>query len=321
MTDGPLTAQEHRALLAEIAAEVKARRASGALPVSVERELAGVFAANAPLGTADDDPVQLLHRTEAAAHVNPAAPTDSRIPGGSHAKLLLRRSIGWCLGWLAGQATTFNGLAVRLLRVYDERLTRLEAVAGAPDASIVDRVAGRAEDRLEAAHAAAVKALQDLPDGRVLVARGGGGRLCEALVDQGIDAYLVEPDADASFDASATGLDARPGLPAEHLHALPRLTLAGVVLIGEPDEATPAAKVDLASAAHRALRSGGVLVVVATDPASWGKGATAAAADLALGRPWKAATWTAVLREIGFEVDGVEAPKGTVVVVGRVPSS
>jgi hypothetical protein len=318
---GPLTAQEHRALLAEIAAEVKARRASGALPASVERELAAVFAANAPVGTSDDDPAQLLRRAEAAAHINPAAPTDSRLPGGAHAKLLLRRSIGWCLGWIAGQSTTFNAIATRLLRVIELRLQRIEDAVGAPDPASVDRVAGRAEDRLVAAHPVATAAVQHLPEGRVLVARGGGGRLCEALVEQGVDAYLVEPDADASFDASATGLDARPGRASEHLHALPPASLAGAILVGDPDEATPTAKVALASAAHRALRPGGVLVVLGTDPATWGKGATAAAADLSLGRPWKATTWAAVLTEIGFTLEAVEAPKGTVVVVGRTPSS
>lgn len=318
---GPLTAQEHRALLSEIAAEVKARRASGALPASLERELAGAFAANAPVGTFDDDPAHLLQRAETTAHVNPAAPTESRLPGGSHAKLLLRRSIGWCLSWLAMQSTAFNAIATRMLRVLDLRLQRLEASVGAPDSAVVDPVAGRAEDRLEAAHPAVVKAIDDLPEGRVLVARGGGGRICELLIDQGHDAYLVEPDPDASFDASARGLDARPGRSAEHLHALPKATLAAIVLVGEPDEATPTAKIGLASAAFRALRPGGALVVLATDPASWGKTTTAAAADLSLGRPWKAATWTAVLGEIGFTADSVEAPKGTVVVVGRTPTS
>jgi len=316
----PLTAIEHRTLLAEIAAEVKARRASGALPASVERELAAVFAANAPVGTSDDDPKQLLRRAEASAYIDPAAPTASRIPGGPHAKLLLRRSIGWCLGWLAGQSTAFNGIATRLLRLFDERLARIEAAVGAPDPSIVHRIAGRAEDRLAAAHHVVVAAVSHLPEGRVLVARGGGGRLCEAIVDSGIDAYLVEPDAEASFDASATGLDARPGLPGEHLLALPRGTLAGVVLVGDPDEANPAAKVALAAAAHRSLNPGGVVVVLGTDPATWGTGPTAAAADLAPGRPWKAATWAAVLDEIGFTLEPVDAPDGTVVVVGRVPS-
>jgi SAM-dependent methyltransferase len=155
----------------------------------------------------------------------------------------------------------------------------------------------------------------------VLVARGGGGRICEALVDQGLDAYLVEPDPDASFDASAAGLDARPGHPGDHLRALPHDTLAAIVLVGDPDDATPTAKVALASAAFRALRPGGVLVVLSTDPASWGQGATAIAADLALGRPWRATTWTAVLSEIGFAVAPTKAPKGTIVTVGRSVTS
>jgi hypothetical protein len=55
-------------------------------------------------------------------------------------------------------------------------------------------------------------------------------------------------------------------------------------------------------AARRVVEPGGRLVVLGTDPERWGGGDTAVVADLAPGRPWRAATWAHVLDDHGFDV-------------------
>ena len=58
---------------------------------------------------------------------------------------------------------------------------------------------------------------------------------------------------------------------------------------------------DLAEHAVRTVQAGGRVVVCSLTPAVWGEGVTAVEADLAPGRPLRAATWAAVLGEHGCD--------------------
>jgi hypothetical protein len=151
------------------------------------------------------------------------------------------------------------------------------------------------------------------------VARGGDGALCRDLVALGHDAYLVEPDADAAFEAASLGLDARPGTSAAHLRRLPPATLAAAVLIADVDVLPVASRLDLVRLAVPALLPGGVVAVVGADPEAWGSGASAVAADLAAAPPWRAATWAAVLADAGLLALPPIALPGGHLVVGRSP--
>lgn len=314
-----LTPAEHRALLTEIADEVRAKRASGELPVGLERELDEVFARHAPAGALDDDFDQLIRRVESSAHINTQVPTASNVPGGATAKRLILRGIHSCLTWLAGQTGTFAGLTTRVMHLLDDRLTALESSVGLPDPSTVSRLAGPGPVDEAAAADALGLVLESCPSGRVLVARGGDGGLCRALIAAGYDAYLVEPDPDAAFDASSLGLDARPGTAAAHLRRLPPASLAAAVLVGDVDVLPVASRLQLARLASPALRPGGLVAVLGADPVSWGSGATSLAADLAAAPPWRAATWGAVLADTGLlALPPVTLPGGHLV-VGRAP--
>lgn len=295
-----LSPAEHRALLAEIADEVQAKRASGELPAGLERELDEAFARHAPVGAMDDELGQLLRRVEASSHVNAHVPTGSNVPGGAQVKLLILRAIAWCLAWLAGQTSTFAGLTTRVLHILDDRLTELESSVGLPDPATVSRLAGPGPVAAAEAAAALGPVLDGGPAGRVLVARGGDGALCRALVADGHDAYLVEPDADVAFEAASLGLDARPGTAIAHLRRLPPASLAAVVLVGDPDLVPVASRLQMARLAAAAVMPGGTVAVLGADPFIWGSGATAVAADLAVGRPWRPATWAAVLADVGL---------------------
>jgi hypothetical protein len=295
-----LSPAEHRALLAEIAEEVRARRVSGDVPAELERELDEAFARHAPVGALDDGLPELLRQVEANAHVNTQVPTASNVPGGAQVKLLILRAIGWCLAWIAGQTTAFAGLTNRVLHVLAERITALEGSVGLPDPGTISRLAGAGPVAAGDAVAALAPLLASCPAGRVLVARGGDGALCRALIDAGHDAYLVEPDADAAFEAASVGLDARPGTAAAHLERLPSQSLAAVVLVGDVDVLPVANRLQLAGLAAAALIPGGLVAVLSADLVSWGSGATAVAADLAAAPPWRPATWAAVLADTGL---------------------
>lgn len=314
-----LSPQEHRALLSEIADEVRAKRASGQLSGDLERELDEAFARHAPAGAVDDELDHLLRRVEASAHVNTQVPTGSDLPGGAIVKTLILRAIAWCLAWLAGQTSTFAGLATRVLHILDDRVTALESSVGVPDPSTVSRLAGPGPVAAAAAGAVLGPILETCPPGRVLVVRGGDGALCRTLIDGGHDAYLVEPDADVAFEAASSGLDARPGTAASHLRRLPPGSLTAAVLMGDVDVLPVASRLELARLAVPALRPGGVIAVVGADPVTWGVGATAIAADLAATPPWKAATWAAVLADAGLLALPPVTLDGGHVVVGRLP--
>ena len=316
---GALTPAEHRALLAEIADEVRSKRASGELPMSLERELDEAFARYAPAGALDDELDRLLRRVEASAHVNTQVPTGSNVPGGAIVKRVILRAIAWCLAWLAGQVSTFAGLTARVLHILDDRLTDLESSVGLPDPGVVSRLSGPGSVAVPDAVAALGSVLEGSPAGRVLVGRGGDGALCQALVAAGHDAYLVEPDPDAALEASSLGLDARPGAVAAHLRRLPPASLAAVVLVGDVDVLPVVGRLELARLAVPTLRPGGAVAVLAADPDTWGSGATAVAADLAAAPPWRAATWAAVLADAGLlSLPPVTLSDGHLV-VGRAP--
>jgi hypothetical protein len=295
-----LSPAEHRALLAEIGEDVRAKRASGDLPAGLERELDEAFAKHAPAGALDDQVDQVLRRLESSAHITSHVPTGSNVPGGAQVKLLILRAIGWCLAWLAGQTSTFAGLTARVLRILDERVTALETSVGLPDPGTVARLAGPGPIDATGAGDALTALLEGCPAGRVLVARGGDGTLCRALIATGHDAYLVEADPDAAFEAASLGVDARPGTAAGHLRRLPPSSLAAAVLIGDVDTLPVAARLEIVRLASAALKPGGTIAVLAADAATWGTGATAVAADLAAAPPWQPLTWAAVLADAGL---------------------
>lgn len=314
-----LTPAEHRTLLAEIADEVRAKRASGDLPADLEHELDEAFARHAPPGALEDELNEVLRHVEARAHVNTHVPTGSNVPGGAFVKLLILRAIGWCLAWLAGQTSAFAGLTARVLHILDDRVTDLESTVGLPDPAVVSRLAGPGPVSAVDAAAALGTALEGCPPGRVLVARGGDGHLCRDLISAGYDAYLVEPDAEAAFEAASLGLDARPGTALAHLRRLPPASLAAAVLVGDVDVLPVASRLQLARLATPALVPGGILAVVGADPVAWGSGPTEVAADLAAAPPWRPATWAAVLADAGLLARPPVILAGGFLVAGRSP--
>jgi SAM-dependent methyltransferase len=136
--------------------------------------------------------------------------------------------------------------------------------------------------------------------GRVLHAECGTGAFVEALLEEGIDAYGVDPRP--VEEQEHVGLDVRQGDVLEHLRAVEEGSLGAVVLTGVIERAAPGAIVALVEQAARRLTPGGVLVAASASRAAFEREAPVALLELAPGRPLSADTWLLLLEQLGFEV-------------------
>lgn len=315
------------AVLADIEEEVRARRASGELPASFERELDEVFERLVPDEVGGQDLTLVIDAAERAAFLDVQVPVESRNPAFATVKKAVRKLVLWYMEHLARQVGAFGGTVVRGLRLLAGRTEDLETrVAALEDArreqEAVPPLVARAlaGARPEAAapgppddwDALLVEAL-DGAAGRVAHLGAGEGRLVRVLVDAGVDAYGVDPRpaSEAGGGAGDVGLELRAGDPLEHLEQVTEAGLAGLVLTGFVDGLPLPAKVRLVELAARALAADGHLTLVASWPDAWAAERTPLEADLAPGRPLHPETWRALLAAAGFgEVEVVEGQGG-----------
>ncbi|HZT67893.1 MAG TPA: hypothetical protein VFA11_19040 [Acidimicrobiales bacterium] len=303
----------------EIDEEVRAKRASGALPPSLERELDLAFDKFAPVGALDNDFGEALKAADRAAFVNVAVPTASSKPGVSFVKRLLRKAMAWYLNYLAQQVTAFGSATVRALRALGERLGAIEAQIGevrpaVDDGSERPPVAPDLSEWVEL-----VVARMNGARGRVLHAECGDGAMLRALTAAGVDAYGVDPRGPLVDGAVAAGGDAWPDDPLAHLGAVADHGLGGLILSGCVDRLSLARQRSLVELAARKLAGGAPLVLIGTDPRAWERVTPALEADLAPGRPLHSATWQHLLERAGFA--GVAVTDGRVEGLERVPDS
>jgi SAM-dependent methyltransferase len=290
----------HRALLDDILREARDRRASGDLPADLERELDATFDALVP-HPGIDDPGALIARAEAAARIDPAVPAASGIPGGAAAKRTVKRAMFWYVNFVTDQVREFADASNRVLRMLDHRVALLEERIATPDARALARLGPLPGGADPAPWAEAILGALAGVDGRVLHGECGHGDLVARLAAAGIDAYGVEPRADAADAAALAGLEVRTEDVLAHLDTVTDRGLGGAVLSGVSDVVALPAKLRVVEAAARVLRPGGRLVLVATRPERWGTGQTAVLADLAPeGRPLHEATWRQLLAVHGF---------------------
>ena len=127
VTEDPPTIDVTR-LAAEIAEEVRARRAAGDFPPGLERELDAMFARYAPAGTGDDfDDVLASAETQSFIHAD--VPTGSRRAPLVLVKRVLRSAMAWYVRFLAQQVTAFAGSITRAVTLLARRVDTLETVA------------------------------------------------------------------------------------------------------------------------------------------------------------------------------------------------
>ncbi len=297
-------------VMAEIAEEVRLRRASGDLPPKLERELDELFLAHSPVAGRGGDLGDALRMVDAATFIDPVVPVESERAAGAVVKKGVRSLLLWYVGWLTHQMSQSASAVSRALHIVDDRLQDLERqVEGqrVPAAGVVEFPALLQPDAwwVEPAVAAVAKA-----PGRILHAACADGWLVGRLVAAGGDAYGVDPRSSLVDTAELGALDLRGESVVEHLRAVASAGLGAVVLSGTVDGMAGSERAQLLTAIGTRLAPGGTLVVHSVTTQAWESADAPPEADLAAGRPLRPTTWCSVLQQNGYEAVAHPGPGG-----------
>jgi hypothetical protein len=298
-------------VMAEIAEEVRLRRASGDLPPKLERELDELFLAHSPIGVRGGDLSEALRMVDAATFIDPVVPVDSERAAGAVVKKGMRSLLLWYVGWLTHQMSQSASAVSRALHIVDDRLKELEHQVEAQrvsDAAVVEfpTSVGAGAWWVEPALAALAKA-----PGRVLHAACGNGWLVRRIVDSGVDAYGVDPRTPIVDIAELDALDLRSETVPDHLRAVAAAGLGGIVLSGTVEGMAGGERNELLTAVGTRLAPEGTLVIHSVDRATWQAPDAPYAADLAPGWPLRPQTWCRLLEEHGYTASAQNGPDGT----------
>jgi hypothetical protein len=297
-------------VMAEIAEEVRLRRASGDLPPRLERELDELFLAHSPVAGRGGDLGEALRMVDAAAFIDPVVPVESERAAGAFVKKGMRSLLLWYVGWVTHQMSQSASAVSRALHVVDDRLKELERQVAAqrvPEAGVVELAGQHDADAwwVEPAVAAVAKA-----PGRVLHSACGEGWLVRRIVAAGGDAYGVDPRTHLVEGAELGRLDLRTESLAEHLRAVAAAGLGAVVLSGTVEGMAGGERTQLLAALGTTLAPGGTLVVHSASRPAWESAEAPPEADLAPGRPLRPEAWCRLLEQRGYEASAQPGPGG-----------
>ncbi len=293
----------------EIDEEVRRRRASGDLPVSVERQLDQLFLAHSPLGGRGAALRDMLRLVDASVFIDPVVPVASRRPGGAAVKRGLRSLNLWYLRYITHQVSEFATAVSRALHVLDAQVTDLRRKVDALQVPPTGPVDVPWAHHLGAWWVNVVTGELAGQPGRVMHSACGDGWLVSALVERGVDAYGVDSRERAPVLELDT-VDLRVEDIVAHVEAVASGSLHGIVLSGVVEGCGHAERRRLLESAVRALRPDGVLFVHSLSPASWGDDDAPVEADTASARPYRSRTWIGVLGDLGLDATVADGPKG-----------
>jgi Methionine biosynthesis protein MetW len=299
--DATARAQYLTEVMAEIDAEVRRRRASGDLPAGLERELDELFLEFSPVGLHGRARLrETLALVDGSAYVDVAVPTESQKAVGSFVKRLIRKMMGWYIGFIVHQIVKFAWAVSRMFHVVVDHVEDLETAVDAQRTPELPTTALPLVDPGSSWWSGeAVAALTGI-NGRVLHAECGSGTLVAALQAAGVDAYGVDPTESVIEPAVERGLDVRAESVLGHLAVVADEALSGMVLSGSIQWLHPNQRDKLVTLATSRLAVDGVLVIHSATPESWMAGTSHLVSDLAPGRPLHAETWEHLLAQRGF---------------------
>ena len=299
--DGAERVRYLQGVMAEIDAEVRRRRASGDLPAGLERELDELFLEFSPVGLQGKARLrETLALVDSSAYVDVAVPVASQKMVGTYIKRVIRKAMGWYIGFVVHQVVKFAWSVSRMFHVMVDHVEDLEAAVEAQRTPELPLSAIPAADPGQSWWSGrAVDALSGIT-GRVLHAECGSGALLAELIAAGLDAYGVDPAETAIEPAIDRGLDVRAESALGHLEVVQHEALSGMVLSGSVQWLHPSQREQLMGLVASRLALDGVLVLHSSTPESWAAGESPLVSDLAPGRPLHAETWTHLLEERGF---------------------
>jgi hypothetical protein len=308
-------------VMAEIAEEVRVRRASGDLPPKLERELDELFLAHSPVAGRGGDLGDALRMVDAATFIDPVVPVESERAAGAAVKKGMRSLLLWYVGWLTHQMSQSASAVSRALHIVDDRLQELERqVEGqrVPAAGVVEFPGHDGVDAWWGGPAAA--AVAEVP-GRVLHAACGDGWFVRRVEAAGGDAYGVDPRPRLVEEASLGVLDLRAEPLGDHLRAVAASGLGGVVLSGMVEGMDAAERSRLLATIGTRLAPGGTLVIHSVTRQTWEAPDAPPEADLTAGRPLRPEAWCRLLEQSGYEATAQTGPAGDDYLVTAVRSA
>ena len=308
-------------VMAEIAEEVRLRRASGDLPPKLERELDELFLAHSPVAGRSGDLGEALRMVDAATFIDPVVPVESERAAGMFVKKSMRSLLLWYMGWVTHQVSQSASAVSRALHIVDERLQEIERRVDAqqvPGSSVVELAGQHQADAwwVEAAVGAVVKA-----PGRVLHVACGDGWLVRRILAAGGDAYGVDPRSQIVDRAELGAVDLRGESVTDHLRAVAAAGLGAIVLSGIADGMAAGERAHLLTLVGTRLAPGGTLVVHSATRTAWEEADAPIEADLAPGRPLRPEAWCRLLEQSGYEAVARTGPDGADYLVTAVRAS
>jgi SAM-dependent methyltransferase len=304
-----------QAVMAEIAEEVRLRRASSDLPPRLERELDELFLAHSPVAGRGGDLGEALRLVDSATFIDPVVPVESQRAAGALVKRGMRSGLLWYVGWITHQISQFASAVSRALHIVDTRLHDLERQAEErrdQGTGVVEFPGQHGSDTWWAE--LAVGAVAKTP-GRILHAACGDGWLVRLIDKAGGDAYGVDPRAHQIDRAELGVLDLRGEDVVAHLRAVAPAGLGALVLSGVADGLDSGSRAQLLTLVGTCLAPGGTLVVHSASRLAWDADDAPYEADLAPGRPLRPEAWARLLEATGYEAAAHQGPAGADYVV------
>lgn len=289
---------DFRQVLLEIEDDVREKRASGELPIDVERELDAVFARFSPTGAIEGNFSQLIERAEQQAFIDLIASNASAKPGVPYIKRVIQKTVRWYLRYVVDQFTGFAHTIAKAVKQLGERVDRIESLTP-HDAILHAYRLQRCDEAIDAWQQHVVDVLSEVR-GRVVHARCGEGALVRSLKAANVDAYGIDAAPEAISVANTGLLDLRVTDERAHLRELPSGALHAIILSGCTETLARGAQKELIELSAAALARGGTLVLVSATPAAWLQRHDPIERDLSPGSPLHAETWEFLLKEYGF---------------------
>src|SRR6516165_4625464 len=297
-------------VMAEIAEEVRLRRASGDLPPKLERELDELFLAHSPVAGRGGDLGEALRLVDSATFIDPVVPVESQRAAGAFVKRGMRSGLLWYVGWITHQVSQYASAVSRALHIIDTRLNDLERQVEerrATGTGVVEFPGQHGPDVWWAEPA--VAAVAKVP-GRILHAACGDGWLVRLIDKAGGDAYGVDPRAHVVDRAELGVLDLRGEDVVAHLRAVAPAGLCALVLSGLVDGLDAGSRAQLLTLVENCLAPGGTLVLHSASRPAWDADDAPYESDLAAGRPLRPESWCRLFESMGYEAVVHAGPAG-----------
>ena len=298
-------------VMAEIAEEVRLRRASGDLPPRLERELDELFLAHSPIGVRGGDLGEAIRMVDAATFIDPVVPVDSERAAGAVVKKGMRTMLLWYVGWVTHQMSQSASAVSRALHIVDDHLKELERKVESqriPDADVVEFPSSAGPGSGGGARTGrARKDTRARPPRRLR--RRLAGQAHRRVRRGRLRHRPAHRRSSTPWSSASSTCAARTVL--DHLRAVaagrPRRHRAQRDRRGDGGRrAQPASR-----RARLDADPGGTLVIHSVERELWDAPDAPYGADLAAGRPLRADTWCRLLEESGYTAEREHSPDGT----------